>query len=200
MKENKMDEIISMFIDNELSIDEKLSFIKKLKVDPDFFSETVALLEQEKLLRAEGLYTAPPLDWKVPAKEHGKPRNLLKGFFSPLLQPVGVMAVLAIAVLGIMLAGAPDPAATVCPSRFVVYQPDAREVAVAGEFTDWQPMPMNAAGSGGYWEINLEVPAGEYRFVYIADGKKRFIDPTVPAREQDDFGGENGILVVGKSI
>jgi len=194
-----MNEMVSMFIDNELSIDEKMSLIKRLKGEPDFFSETLALLEQEKVLRAEGLYTVPPLDGKTPAAQCGTPQDFLRDFFRPLLQPVGVMAVLAIVVLGIVLAGTPAPLTTVCPSRLVVYQPDAREVAVVGEFTNWQPLPMHTSGSSGYWEITLDIPGGEHRFVYVADGRRRFIDPTILTREQDDFGGENGILIVDQS-
>lgn len=195
-----MNEMISMFIDNELSIDEKLSLIKRLKVEPDFFSETLTLLEQEKLLRAEGLYAAPPLDVKAPAAHRSTLQDFLRGFFRPLLQPAGVMVVLAIVVLGIALTGAPVvPPTAVCPSRLVVYQPDAREVAVTGEFTNWQPLPMHTAGSSGYWEITLDIPSGEHSFVYVADGSRRFIDPTILTREQDDFGGENGILIVDQS-
>jgi hypothetical protein len=199
MKEDVMNEIISMFIDNELSIDEKLSLLERLKVEPDFFSEAVSLLEQEKLLRAEGLYPAPSLAGKAPAAQRGRLKDVLTGFFRPLLQPAGAMAVLAIAVLGFYLAGTPAPPTAVCPSRLVVYQPDAKEVAVAGAFTAWQAVPMRAAGASGYWEITLDIPGGEHRFVYIADGHRRFVDPTVLTREQDDFGGENGILIVEQS-
>lgn len=195
-----MSEMISMFIDNELSIDEKLSFIKRLKAEPEYFSETLFLLEQEKLLRAEGLFLAPPLAAEAPVKQHRSLQDILTGFFLPLLQPAGVMAMLAIVLLGLLLAGRPAPTPTVCPSRLVVYQPEAKDVAVAGTFTAWQAVPMQAAGSSGYWEITLEIPGGEHRFVYIADGNRRFVDPTVLAREQDDFGGENGILIVEQSI
>ena len=40
------------------------------------------------------------------------------------------------------------------------------------------------------------MPAGEHRFAYILDGDKRMADPTLPAVERDDFGGENSILSV----
>ncbi len=195
-----MDEIISMFIDNELSIDDKMALVKRLKVDPEFFSETLALLEQDKLLRAEGLYPAPLLAVKAPGAVPGRLQGFLKDFFRPLVGPVGVMAVVVMVVLGVVLAHRPGPPAGVCPSRLVVYQPEAREVAVAGAFTGWEAVSMHAAGSSGYWEIRLDIPRGEHRFVYIADGHRRFADPTILTREQDDFGGENSILIVGQAI
>jgi hypothetical protein len=55
---------------------------------------------------------------------------------------------------------------------------------------------MNRLGSSGYWDITVNLPSGEHRFTYILDGKKRFTDPTVPARELDDFGGRNSIISV----
>ncbi|UCD87106.1 MAG: glycogen-binding domain-containing protein, partial [Desulfobacterales bacterium] len=57
-------------------------------------------------------------------------------------------------------------------------------------------IPMNRAGSSGYWEVTLDVAQGEHRFTYILDGHQRFADPTILIREQDDFGGENSILLV----
>ncbi|MBI9090436.1 MAG: glycogen-binding domain-containing protein [Desulfobacterium sp.] len=195
-----MDEMISMFIDNELSIDDKMFFVKRLKGDPDFFDETLALLDQDKLLRAEGLFPAPELAVKAPGVAQGRLQAFLKDFLGPLVGPVGVMAVVAVVVLGIVLTDRPGPPSGVCSSRLVVYQPEAREVAVAGAFTDWKAVSMHAAGSSGYWEIRLDIPRGEHGFVYIADGHRRFVDPTILTREQDDFGGENSILIVGQSI
>ena len=55
---------------------------------------------------------------------------------------------------------------------------------------------MQRLGASGYWELRLPVPAGEHRFAYILAGQKRMADPTLPAVERDDFGGENSILNV----
>lgn len=55
---------------------------------------------------------------------------------------------------------------------------------------------MNRAGNSGYWEITFDLPAGEYRFSYILEGKRQLADPTILTREKDDFGGENSVLEV----
>ena len=80
------------------------------------------------------------------------------------------------------------------PHRFVVYRPDAQQLAITGNFTEWKTVSMKRTGPGGYWEVTLKLPKGEYRYAYILDGHQQLADPTVQAREQDDFGGENSVL------
>ena len=46
-----MDYLSSMYIDNELDLDEKVVFVDKVHSDPPFYRDTRALLLQEKLLR-----------------------------------------------------------------------------------------------------------------------------------------------------
>ena len=46
-----MEYLGSMYIDNELDLEEKVEFVEKIRSEEEFFQETVALLLQEKLLR-----------------------------------------------------------------------------------------------------------------------------------------------------
>ena len=80
--------------------------------------------------------------------------------------------------------------------RFVLFQPDVNRVEITGSFLGWEAVPMQRSGTSGYWEVVLEVPAGEHRLCYILEGGRRIPDPTIPIREKDDFGGENSILAV----
>jgi 1,4-alpha-glucan branching enzyme len=80
--------------------------------------------------------------------------------------------------------------------RFVLYQPDVSRVEISGSFLDWEAVPMKKSGTSGYWEVVLQLPAGEHRLCYILEGSRRIADPTIPIREKDDFGGENSILAV----
>ena len=80
--------------------------------------------------------------------------------------------------------------------RFVLFQPDVSRVEITGSFLGWEAVPMRRSGASGYWEVVLEVPAGEHRLCYILEGDRRIPDPTIPIREKDDFGGENSILAV----
>jgi hypothetical protein len=70
---------------------------------------------------------------------------------------------------------------------------DASAVAVAGSFTDWEPLPMTQFD--GRWERVVELPPGEHEYVYIVDGTPT-VPPEAPARRGDGFGGHNGVLVV----
>jgi 1,4-alpha-glucan branching enzyme len=80
--------------------------------------------------------------------------------------------------------------------RFIIYRPDISSVQLTGSFTGWQPTAMHRIGDSGYWEVEMALPDGEHRFAYLLEGSQRIADPTIPARERDDFGGENSILRV----
>jgi 1,4-alpha-glucan branching enzyme len=80
-----------------------------------------------------------------------------------------------------------------------LFQSGSKQIEIAGSFTNWQRIPLQPAGSSGYWEITLEIPPGEHAFSYILDGNEILADPTIPAQEKDDFGTINSILVVEAS-
>lgn len=75
-----------------------------------------------------------------------------------------------------------------------VRAPGARTIELAGDFTDWQPLPLLRV-DGDTWEITLRVPAGTYRLDVRADGGP-WRAPQGTRLEHDEFGGEVGILVV----
>ena len=56
--------------------------------------------------------------------------------------------------------------------EFRFFRAGATEVAVAGDFTDWQDnaIPMRSEGNG-WWTARARLDAGEYRFRYVADGQ-----------------------------
>jgi hypothetical protein len=177
--------MISMFIDDELEIDDKIAFVERVHKDRTFKDESIDLLHQEKVLRAEVVDRAPPVT--IPVR---------KKFFFPLVRPMALFASGVAAALIIMFLSLPSQVETSAPYRFVIHQPGVTQVEITGSFTDWRKIPLKKLGSSGYWEITLSVPQGEHRFTYILEGHQRIADPTVLAREKDDFGGENSILYV----
>jgi hypothetical protein len=152
--------------------------------------EAVDLLTQEKQLRSAPVGLVPPIEYPtVPT------RRPLK-WMRPLALGLGSAAVLVILWGAVFLAGEavwPTPSKT---HRFVIYRPDVSRAEITGSFTGWQPRAMNRIGDSGYWEMELSLPGGEHRFAYILEGDRRMADPTVQAREKDDFGGENSVLSV----
>ena len=180
------DYLISMFIDDELDLDNKIDFVETVHEDRIFKDETVGFLRQEKVIRSEVVDELPSVN--VQLKE--------KTAFFPFWRPAAIFASgLAAALILFFFTQSPKEQLSTA-HRFVIYQPGVEQVEITGSFTDWRTLPMNRAGTSDYWEITIDVPEGEHRFSYILEGDQRLADPTVLAREKDDFGGENSILEV----
>jgi Glycogen recognition site of AMP-activated protein kinase len=180
------DYLISMFIDDELDLDNKIEFVETVHEDRKFKDETVVFLQQEKVIRSEVVDEPPAV--KIPLKEKA-------GF--PFWRPMAIFApALAAAAVILVFYLQPPKEQLSAAHRFVIYQPGVEQVEITGSFTDWRTLPMNRAGASDYWEITIDVPMGEHRFSYILEGDQRLADPTILTREKDDFGGENSILEV----
>ena len=192
-----MDYLISMYIDNELSIDDKIIFVEHVHAEQGFTDDTVAFLEQEKALRSA-------LPEQVPEVALPFMPSTKLSFLAP--KPLGLAfaaSVLILVALFYTLAPPPQNGFHPLPAgqqhRFVIYQSEIKQIEIAGSFTNWQRIPLQPAGSTGYWEITLDIPPGEHVFSYILDGDTILADPTIPAQEKDDFGTINSIIVVEAS-
>jgi len=180
------DYLISSYIDDELNWDEKIEFVETVHAKAAFKDEAVDLLRQEKRVRGEVVDRRPAVVF--PEK---------RGFFFSFWRPAGMFAAGLAAALLVMFFVIPrQELPAPATHRFVLYQPDVKQVEITGSFLGWKAVPMKPSGSSGYWEAVLQVPAGEHRLCYIIEGHKRIPDPTIPIREKDDFGGENSILAV----
>jgi len=183
-----MNYYISMFIDNELGLDEKVEFVKSIHDDDEVYRESLELLDQEKLLASAVLTDAPAFALK-------KKRNWFEFLnLKPLMfASAGAMAV----IIALLIFPAQKNSISHMPHRFVIYEPEVSKVEISGSFIDWKVLPLTRVGSSGYWQIELDIPEGEHRYTYIVGGEQKVADPTILTREQDDFGGENSILLVG---
>ena len=181
-----MNSLISMFIDNELDLDDKIGFVERIHEDRDFKNESTELLHMEKIIRADVVDRIPAIKMKMKKKR-----------FPSVFRWMGLwVPAAAVAVLIAFFVLYHPRQLPTTSHRFVIYRPDVKTAEIAGTFTDWRRIPLNQIGTSGYWDITISLPAGEYRFTYILDGEKRFADPTVAARELDDFGGQNSIISV----
>ncbi len=183
------EELISMYIDDELDFDDKIVFVEKIHGSSRFKNTAVELLWQEKQLRN------PPTD-RVPEIVLPDPTMAAKGGRRRWDLVAGALAAAVLVFLMIRVPGPTPPVPPKVTHRFVVYLPDATTAAIAGSFNDWQALPMLKAGTEGYWEIFLDLKPGEYRYSFILDGGRWVADPTVRGREKDDFGTENSVLEV----
>ena len=187
-----MNEMISMFIDDELGIEDKLNLISRIRQDKSFATETTALLQQEKQIRAKVVDHLPSFELK--------PTFSWKRFIAPVCRPMPLtIATMAVAIIT-LFSFSLSPELLPHHNRFIIYRPDVSQVEITGSFTEWQRLPMKKLGDSGYWEIQLELPEGEHRYTYILEGRETFADPTVLPQERDDFGGQNSILHIGEKI
>jgi hypothetical protein len=72
--------------------------------------------------------------------------------------------------------------------------PGATTVELTGDFTDWRAVAFSRTPQG-YWEITLFIPPGVHRANVRLDGGQWTV-PLGLRTEQDEFGGEVGILII----
>lgn len=82
--------------------------------------------------------------------------------------------------------------------RFMLTQPDAQSVAVAGSFNGWSTAvhALARSGSKDVWSALVPLAPGEYLFMYVVDGTRWVSPPLAEGYVDDGFGSRNGIVVV----
>jgi hypothetical protein len=75
-----------------------------------------------------------------------------------------------------------------------VRAPRAQRVEVAGDFTNWIPVPLTPA-SAGWWTTTLPIPSGTHQMNLRLD-TRTWIAPPGLARIADEFGGAVGLLIL----
>ena len=88
------------------------------------------------------------------------------------------------------------PAPETVSVHLTFYQPQARQVFVAGSFNNWQPRatPLRPL-PGGAWAVDLMLKPGQYEYRYVVDGQ--WIDDPMAARfVPNPFGNLNSVMEV----
>jgi hypothetical protein len=65
---------------------------------------------------------------------------------------------------------------------------------IAGDFTNWKPVPM--AREGGHWTYAAHLEPGVYHYAFVAANGTWFVPRSVPGRQDDGMGGQTAVLVV----
>ena len=77
--------------------------------------------------------------------------------------------------------------------------PEARDVAVVGDWNRWDPesQKLEDADGDGVWEIEIPLKRGlEHRYQFLIDGQSWIPDPESPLQVEDGFGGVNSVLQI----
>jgi Glycogen recognition site of AMP-activated protein kinase len=112
---------------------------------------------------------------------------------------VGLAAAVVLAVLGTrVLAPAASESATV-PVRFELSLPEARSVALVGDFNDWDRShgALLHAGTDGRWTATLDLPHGVYRYAFLVNGTSWIADPARPEIRDPDFDTPTSVVAIG---
>lgn len=80
--------------------------------------------------------------------------------------------------------------------RIGYFNPEAREVSVAGTFNDWEPheTPLKR-DSLGDWSVEISLPPGEHRYRLIVDGEW-CDDPIAQRMEPNPYGTFDAVILV----
>jgi hypothetical protein len=166
------------------------------------------------------------LDARIMRAVRHLPRHARVGLWSRLITPRtvtvtplvwGMLAatVAAFAVLGVLHAGAdfnraakpiasalfPQPKTPARSQRvqFVLVAPDAKKVAVVGDFNGWDASHAAYQAQhrgGGVWSVTAPVPLGHHRYSFVVDDSLWVADPTAPRVIDYDYGMPNSAIVV----
>jgi len=84
--------------------------------------------------------------------------------------------------------------------RFILIDPEAQEVFLAGSFNNWNPTktPLTDIGHG-HWVAEVVLPSGHHEYQFVVDG--RWIHDRSASRLVDNpFGGINSVVEIDGSV
>ena len=156
-------------------------------------------LKKAAALGAEALKSSAPA--ATPDIQSGPPRSLVTSDFGPSdfgfkrtpLQSEQPKSPETAAVV----AHAPKPtAAKAVNVAFILFEPDARQVALGGDFNRWasDATPMKRH-DGGQWEIAVALAPGRYEYKFMVDGHW-MPDPLAHENVWNQHGTLNSVIEV----
>jgi len=80
--------------------------------------------------------------------------------------------------------------------RFLYTNSEADSVAVAGDFSQWDPIPLSPRTVNGetVWTGLVPVSRGEHEYQFVINGERWVTDPLAPVKRSDGFGAKNAVL------
>ena len=84
--------------------------------------------------------------------------------------------------------------------EFLFFRPQAQKVHLAGDFNNWQHGQLSMdLREDGYWHLRVNLPAGEFKFKYCADGEW-FTDYGAFGVEPGQFGMDSIVRVPARAL
>jgi 1,4-alpha-glucan branching enzyme len=83
------------------------------------------------------------------------------------------------------------------PVRFGLRAPEARRVALVGDFNRWDPVATPLARTADGWEVEVALTPGRHAYAFVVDGARWVLDPAAQRERDPDFGQARSVTVVG---
>ena len=77
---------------------------------------------------------------------------------------------------------------------------NAGNVAVAGDFNDWNSSSNPMEKHGDKWITKIALKEGEYQYKFVVDDTNWITDPSNKNTAEDGYGGQNSVLKVGNMV
>jgi len=223
---NDQDLFVQRFLDHELSPEERAAFLQAVDADPAlrrrWLNLEMVAAEAARLpklapsvqflnrLKAQVLPSSPSR-WSRLCKAVTTQRtlewNLAGAMAAACVAVIAVVGLLRLAperIVEVPVAVSPVQTASFAPAsapqvfvRFVLVQPDARSVSVAGDFNGWNPAQTKLErADGGVWTVMIPLKPGRYEYMFVVNGKQWIADPLAAEDAGDGFGSQNAVLDV----
>jgi hypothetical protein len=132
-----------------------------------------------------------------------EPRTLALSPLGGLAMAAGFAGLVFLGTWGVVRvpggAGAARGAPPVSVITFALVAPQARTVALAGDFDGWDParLPLRREGAG-LWTVDVPLRPGRYQYAFVVDGRRFVADPAAPRAGGDDFGQPTSVVTVAE--
>ena len=80
--------------------------------------------------------------------------------------------------------------------EFTLDAPNASQVSVVGEFSDWSQSYRMRQREDGHWVARIPLAPGDYEYSFVIDGQRWVVDPNASTYRDDGLGGRNAVIQV----
>jgi len=194
--------IIHQLLDGDLPPEERDHVLHQIQKDPVLLAEYQALAETLGALGREGR-TAPAPGFtrsvmgKLPRRRTTLFGRIRKFFFASRMlrwNLASAVAALLIVTLAVTMLLTRKPEQVIV--RLDLQAPNARQVAVAGDFNKWDSTAGVMTRKNGTWTIELPLRPGVYAYMFIVNNEQWITDPGAEAYRDDGFGNRNAVVRV----
>ncbi|RLE28589.1 hypothetical protein DRJ54_06255 [Candidatus Acetothermia bacterium] len=149
---------------------------------------------EDRVIKTIAERTAHPTFWQRVRERWGQ------AFAAPRWAFAGgaALALVLGITIGRLLTPGPMPISAFAQAGtlFAVVDPQAQSVAVVGDFSAWEPVPLTDPDGDGIWTAVLDLPPGRYEYAFIVDGNWVGQDPQADEYVRS-FGEYTSVRYVG---